>query len=646
MAPAAAQSDAASQAWLAQMISAYDAGSAAPPANAPSTMAGALATWDWLRRPAKLGREPSMMHYANFLSTYADWPEANVIRRNAESLATNPRTSDFEARQYFERIAPVSASAQARLALLTAGDEALALARSAWRRTGLSTEQEAALLARFGNAFAGADDTARTDVLIWAGQVSAAARLLPRLDSDSRALASARIALRTNAPDADQQYLNILQLFPHHTGLIYDRAIWLERRGRLSEAEALLGRGLNDPSTVGATETWMRKRLELGQAAMRRGEFQAAWRVLSNHRTYDSSVDVGSLPLSERVLLSDTEWLAGWIALRRLNRPDDAAVNFQRFLAAVNTPVSRSRGEYWLGRAEKARGDQKAATAAFKRATSYFDYFYGQLAAEELGQNITLPKVIVATASPQDQANFQRSSLRQALEMLNQMGSRQRESQFVRALAASVETPGEARLVSELGNRIGRQDLGVWVWRNMRGQSDVTVFDFAYPKLPENSMPPSRDYVLAHGIARQESSFDRTALSHAGARGLMQLMPGTAQDVARRLGLPYDRERLFSDPAYNIRLGSYYIGMRRDGFRNPMLAIAAYNAGAGNVNRWLLSNGDPRAGTDPIDWIELIPFSETRTYVQRVIENSVVYSLRDPKAQGARTKASAWFEGP
>jgi len=242
-------------------------------------------------------------------------------------------------------------------------------------------------------------------------------------------------------------------------------------------------------------------------------------------------------------------------------------------------------------------------------------------------------------------ARFAALPLVQALRLLHDLGSRERESLFVRALADATVTPADAWLAAELGRSLDRPDLGVWTWKAARPRGDLSTFATAYPELAAGAPVPARDWILSHAIARQESNFDRTALSPAGARGLMQLMPATAADVAARLGLPYDPARLFSDPAYNLTLGSYYIGMRRDGFASVMMAIAAYNAGAGNVRKWLTMNGDPRTSVDPVDWVELIPFTETRTYVQRVIENAVVYSLVDPRQPGANPRVSAWLRG-
>lgn len=647
-APLAAQSqDAASRAWLQQQFAAYEAGSSAQPYGAPSTLAQSLATWDWLRRTPKVGADPALDVQARFLAAHADWPGTTAIRRRAEAQAADmAKTPDSAARAFFQQMPPQTAGGQARLALLLTSAEAESLARAAWARPGIPPELESALLARFGSSFTAADHARRADALIWAGQTSAAARVVPLLDADSRALAQARIALRSSANDAEALAASVPARYRRNAGLTHDRVVWLERKGRLPEAEALLAAGDTDAG-ASAPETWLEKRLTMGRAAMRRGDHQTAYRILANHKAFAPGTNLSALPLSQRVDLSNTEWLAGWIALRKLARFDDAQQQFTEFNKIVTTPVSQTRGDYWLGRAEKARGGQAAAKVAYERAAKHSDYFYGQLAAEELGRKPELPMVPRVQVSAAEQGKFESQQLVRALMMLNDMGSAERASMFVRAVADSTSTPTEARAAAELGKRLNRPDLGVWTWKAARPRADLSTFDLAYPRLPESYPIPQREWTISHAITRQESSFDRTALSHAGARGLMQLMPATGQDVATKLGLPFSRDMLFSDPAYNVRLGSYYIGMRRDNFENSMMAIAAYNAGAGNVRKWIALNGDPRgAGTaELIDWVEMIPITETRDYVQRVTENGVVYSLLEPTRPSARPLASDWLKG-
>ncbi|PZU49306.1 MAG: lytic transglycosylase [Sphingomonas sp.] len=647
-APATAQSDPASRAWLAQQFASYRAGSSMAPQGAPSQIANSIATWEWLRRPVPAGVSYPLSLQSQWLAAHEGWPAHTTIRRRAETQAADQtKSSDAEALAYFRAVPPITSAGQARYALLLSGPEAVTQARAAWARPSIPQELETALLTRFGSSFTREDHAGRADQLIWAGQTSAAARVLPFLDDEARALAQARIALRTGAADAEARAASVPAKYRRNAGLTHDRSIFLERKGRLAEAEALLAAGDTDAGAT-APETWLERRLTLGRTAMRRGDHQTAYRILANHKAIAPGVNPATLPLSVRVDLSDTDWLAGWIELRKLNRPEHAREHFARFNTAVTTPISQTRGDYWLGRAEKAAGNQAGATAAFERAARHSDYYYGQLAAEELGRTPALPMVPRIQPTAADRQKVEGSSLGRALQLLVDGGEAERASLFTRSLADSLATPTEARAAAEYGQRINRPDLGVWTWKAARPRGDLATFDLAYPRLPASAPVPAQDWIISHAIARQESSFDRTALSSAGARGLMQLMPATAQDVANKLGLGYNAQRLFDDPAYNVTLGSYYIRLRRDNFSNAAMAIAAYNAGAGNVRKWLTMNGDPRGGTtnDLIDWVEMIPITETRNYVQRVTENAVVYSMLEPTRQGAQPRASQWLKNP
>jgi soluble lytic murein transglycosylase len=640
--------EAAARAWLKQQLATNDAGRASAPQGAPTALANSLATWDWLRRTPAVGAEPPLDVQARFVTAQPDWPGVTAIRRRAEAQAADPaKSSDMSALAFFQQVEPLTAAGQARYALVASGPTAERLARAAWVRTGIPPELESALQARFGSLFTPAEHARRADALLWAGQTSAAGRLLPLLDDETRALAQARIALRSNGADAEARFASVPARYRRNAGLTHDRAVWLERNGRLAEAEALLAAGDTDPGAT-APETWLEKRLALGRAAMRRGDVQTAQRLLANHKAFAPGTNLAALPLSQRIDLSDTEWLAGWIALRKLGRADAAQRHFTEFNRIVTTPISQTRGDYWLGRAEQARGNQAAATAAYERAARHSDYFYGQLAAEALGRQPALPMVPRIQPTAADRQAIEGGALGQALRLLTESGEPVRASLFTRALADSVKTPGQARAAAEYGQRLNRPDLGVWTWKAARPGGDLSTFDLAFPRLPASAPVPPADWIISHAIARQESSFDRTALSSAGARGLMQLMPATAQDVAGKLGLGYNANRLFDDPAYNVTLGSYYIRLRRDNFSNAMMAIAAYNAGAGNVRKWIAQNGDPRGQSTEalVDWVEMIPIQETRTYVQRVTENAVVYSLLEPTRQGAQPRASQWLKNP
>jgi soluble lytic murein transglycosylase len=553
--PALAQSDPAVRAWLGQQFAVYQAGSSAAPQGAPDATAQSLASWEWLRRTPPAGVSHPLAAQAQWLANHPGWPGHAAIRRRAEiQAADQTKSSDREALAHFRAVPPVTSAGQARYALVLTGPEALAQARAAWSRPSIPPELESALLARFGGSLTRDDHAVRADALIWAGQTTAATRLLPLLDDEARALSLARIALRSGAADAEARVASVPARYRRNAGLTHVRSIFLERKGRIAEAEALLAAGDTDAG-VTAPETWLERRLALGRAAMRRGDFQTAYRILANHKAVAAAANPAALPLSVRVDLSDTDWLAGWIELRKLGRPEHAREHFARFNATVTTPISQTRGDYWLGRAEKAAGNLMGANAAFERAARHSDYYYGQLAAEELGRPPALPMVPQIQPTAAERQQVEGSSMGLALKLLVDGGEAVRASFFTRALADSLETPAQARAAAEYGKALNRPDLGVWAWKAARPRGDLSTFDLAYPRLPASIPVPPADWIISHAIARQESSFDRTALSSAGARGLMQMMPATAQDVANKLGLPYSPQRLFDDPGYNVTLG-------------------------------------------------------------------------------------------
>jgi soluble lytic murein transglycosylase len=319
---------------------------------------------------------------------------------------------------------------------------------------------------------------------------------------------------------------------------------------------------------------------------------------------------------------------------------------FERYARAAQTPSTQTRGLYWAGRAALEARDSASAQRLFAQAATHPDQFYGQLATERLGELVTLPAPDAAPVTSAERSAFAERPLVRAAQTLGELGAWSDQSLFLRALAADASTDSDHILTAELGTRLGRPDLGVMVARNARNSGASDFVPTGFPTVP---VPPAMadQWVMIHAITRQESQFDRQAVSRAGARGLMQLMPATAREAAGKLGLSYDFGRLTADPQYNILLGSSFFGRILDSFGgNHVLAIAAYNAGPGNVRKWLAANGDPRTGqVDVLDWIEAIPYAETRGYVQRVLENAVVYDAMHPQHAKlpARNRLSAYL---
>jgi soluble lytic murein transglycosylase len=623
------------RARLADNAAGRFAGVSASPiaASAAVPILDTVVLWDRLRRE---NYKANFSELASFLSQHPDFPQETQLRRLAEKALTD-EVPAAERVRFFARFAPLSAAAKFRLAeaqlALGQRDAAVATARDAWDSAGLNEEEETALLEAFASVLRPEDHLSRAERLLWSGQITAAGRLLPRLDMDRRLWLLARIALRGNAGGADARLAGVPDGLLRDAGLVNDRALWLRKNGRLSEANALLIRERPVAGKVFDKQAWMGTRLDFGRAAWRAGDPATAYAILAGHASYAEGTDLSAPPLGERIVFVEVEWLAGWLALRKLGRPLDAATHFRRVTEAARTPISQSRGDYWTGRALEAAGRADAARAAYTSAALHPDYFYGQLAHEKLGRAITIKAAPVPTLTADQASTFRAEPLVRALEAVTALEDRELQGMFMRRLVASAETAEEYALVAGLSERVGRRDLGVLAGKGLRGMGEaagpyaagIPLYEAAWPVLPlPESLSDRR--VIIHAIARQESLFDRTARSRANALGLMQLLPATAAETARKIGLSPSTAQLTSDPIYNVQLGSAYFLRMRDSFGSDVLAVASYNAGPGNARKFIAQNGDPRlAEVDTIDWIEAIPFSETRNYVQRVLENAVVY---------------------
>jgi soluble lytic murein transglycosylase len=606
-----------------------------------------LVTWDRLRRDAYV---PTFAEVSRFLRANPGWPQEMALRRKAERALT--ATEPFAERiAYFTAMPPLSATAKFRFAeaLLASGRRAEAerLAREAWASDGLNAQVETDLLTRFGGILTPADHAARVDRLLWSGGITAAQRILPMVMQDRRRLAEARIALKGNAADAAEKLLIVPQPLANDAGLIADRVNWMRATGDSAGARQLLAATEIAPGSVADPERWMRLRLELARAAARDGQADLGYRIAAGHRTYAPAVDVSQRSFAERDVFTDLEYFAGSIALSQLGRPAQAVRHFVNYRGGAQSPLSQSRGDYWAGRAAAAAGQAAQARQFWEVAATHPDYFFGQLATERLGRPIALPPQRPIPVSAATRTRFDADHLVRAVRLLSELGDRPRQTLFLQALATRSGTVEEQRAMADLAREIGRRDLGVLVGREARNDGELALLDASYPRLPLSAEFASQSTMI-HAITRQESRFDRSAISSAGARGLMQLMPGTARETAGKIGVPYDVERLFSDENYNVLLGStYFQGLLDRWGGHHVLAVASYNAGPGNVNRWVRSNGDPRQpGVDIVDWIERIPFTETRIYVWRVLENAVVYDELDPaRAKSPDAARLSWYLG-
>ncbi len=605
-----------------------------------SALSVAISEWNSLRQSDAL----PFSSYARFLVAHPGWPGDAALRKSAErALRTDAEDPNLVV-SYFNRYSPTTATSALRYAeaLDATGrrDVARTTAKRAWTMGALSPDDEARLMARWPNLLTAYDHDTRMERLLASRSTSLATRLLPMTTPSRQPVYSARIAMLTKAPDAATQVSAVSASATGDPGFLLDRVTWLRTTGQEYAAQAALAgpRRLSVPPLD--AEKWFETLLGTARNASAQGQFATTYDIARQvDDAYPAGTQVRDKSLGERDDYTSLTWLAGTTALNKLNRPRDAMAMFDRYARAAKSPQTQSKGLYWAGRAAQAAGLSSNANTYYANAAVFFDQFYGQLAAERLGRPpaIPAPTSVVEISRNQRDAFFNKEIVR-ATQILGQRGDWPTQSLFVRQIAQAAESDVDHVLGVELSRQINRPDLGVMIGRSagINGYRDSVRSGFPVVPVPSEA---ASSWTMVHAISRQESQFDRNAVSRAGARGLMQLMPGTARDTSVKIGATFDAGGLTSDPQYNIRLGSWYFERLMDRFNGSYpLAVAAYNAGAGNVNKWLAANGDPRTGSiDMISWIEAIPFSETRGYVQRVLENAVVYDMIEPSRARVRT---------
>jgi soluble lytic murein transglycosylase len=616
------------------------------PRTADGAIAATIAQWRALQQTDALPFDS----YAGFLMAHPGWPNAAANRRAAERQAATASPGSVVA--FCRRYPPTTAAgnlAFARAAMATgARGEAYAAARTAWRSAGLSPSDEAAIVGGFPGALTLDDQDARMDALLWAGQTSAAQRQLAYVSPARRPVFAARLAFRTNAPNASDLSASTQELYRNDAGYVADRAIWLRNSGASPSARAWLARPRSLTTRPGNAGEWYEVLVTNARAAAADSQWQTAYDIARQiDDAYPTGADVSAKSYAERDEYTNLAWLGGQAAFKQLRRPADAMTLFDRYARGSQSPTVRAKGYYWAGRAAEAAALQPQAAAYYAQAAGYRDQFYGQLAIERTGRPLVAPPAIPSVPiAPAVRAAFDARETVRAVKFLGMIGDWQDQTAFVRQIAADATTDTDHRLADELSRTINRPDLGVMVGRSAmtNGLSEYSAVGFPTVPVPAGY---ESNWTIIHAISRQESQFDRAAVSHAGARGLMQLMPGTAREQSGKMGLAYSQASLTTDPNLSIMLGSSYFQRIYANYGSYPLAVAAYNAGGGNVNKWLRANGDPRTGAvDMVDWIEAIPFQETRNYVQRVLENAVVYDLLNPPRAASRGSARlSWYLG-
>jgi soluble lytic murein transglycosylase len=576
-----------------------------------------LAEWIILRSD---DNGASAERYRAFISSNPSWPSQTFLRRRLEAALWDDHREDAAVWAWFENESPLSAKGKLSLArvMIARGDRANAerLVRDAWRNDSMSEETENNALDLFGALVTPGDHKARMDLLLYGSEHEAALRAARRLGSAEVALAKARIAAYRKASNTRA----LLESVPHElhgdTGYIFSKIQLLRREEKFAEAAHLMMSAPKDPGRLYNLDEWWIERRLMSRKMIDDGEYRTAYLIARD----------AALPTRD-IYKTEQEFTAGWIALRLLNDPSTAAQHFSRIGVGSVNPTTLARAGYWQGRAAEAAGRSQEARSAYMAAAEHSTSYYGQLARAKLG----LPQIELNGAPTARGRAVERLEIVRAVQLLYELD----EGEIAIPIFADMGENGDPDALVGLGELASRYgDARSMLLLGKAALNRGLPFDFyAYPVNgipPFKSIGPNVEQSIIYAIARQESAFNPSVVSPAQAYGLMQVTPDAGKYVCKKYGANFDLGRLKNDPVYNAALGAAELGGLIEDYRGSyVMTFAAYNAGRGSVKKWIDRYGDPRdPKVDAVDWVELIPFSETRNYVQRIMENLQVYRTR------------------
>jgi soluble lytic murein transglycosylase len=550
--------------------------------------------------------------------TMREWPRATRRHAHAERQLAVSGFTPAQTIAWFEGRDPQTA--YGALALASAyranaqADAAANLVRLWWRDKSFEIDVQRGMLARFADVLTVDDHVRRADTLLYGSQGPAAREMIALLPLDQQPLAQARIALRADAKDANDKFGTLTPEQATSPGVAFERAAYLRRRGLETAAIGQLDYFPRMLATGEQADRIWHERIRLTHFAIKNGDWAGAYKASAN-----TGLTVGSDA-------ADAEFYAGWIALTRLKDAPAAARHFAALGGIATSAVTKGRAAFWQGRAAEAMGDATAAQTFYRRGAEHQMTFYGQLSAEKIGLPMMLPNDPLITAA--DHARFESRDVVQAARLLWDQGQKNLFQVFVLHIDDQVPDTNEAALLVDLIRGYGDQDTSMKAVR-AAAQRGLVLGDRGYPYRTPPEVADGAELALTMAITRQESGFDPLVRSPVGARGMMQLMPDTARITARKVGVDY-APNMLDEPEYNMRLGRAYLGGLVSRFSGSyVMAIAGYNAGPGRPAQWVSFCGDPRGGqADPLDFIECIPFGETRNYVMRVMEQMQVYRAK------------------
>ena len=581
-----------------------------------------LVEWTILRSDETQSIDVS--RYMAFITENPSWPSVGLLHRRAEATLWADRLEPAFVRAFFRKENPITTKGKFALAraLLLQGDRAGAqsLVREAWRNDSFSSELESQALDVFSGLIPPADHKARMDMRLYAEDVDGALRAANRAGGNAQIIAKARVAVITKAGNARALLDAVPAEANRDIGYIFSRVQFLRRTDQATEAaEWILSLPSDSGQAVDRDQWWIERRL-VARKLLDLGEAKTAYRVARD----------AAIPSKDNYR-AEHQFTAGWIALRFLNDPATALAHFAKLAQGNGNPITLARAGYWQGRAAEALGRREEARTHYEAAARYSTAYYGQLARARLGHKDIVMRP--PPAPPADRRDaIARLEVVRAIELLYAIEERDLIAGALADLGErSIDTVALAAL-GEVAARHKDARAMVLLGKAALGRG-LPLEHYAFPTLgiPDyRAIGPAIEPAVVYAIARQESAFNPKTVSSARAMGLMQVTPEAGRYVAKKFGASFDEKRLLSDQSYNVQLGAAELGDLYVDYRGShILTFAGYNAGKGRVKEWIAKYGDPRdPKVDPIDWVERIPFSETRNYVQRVLENLQVYRVR------------------
>ena len=562
----------------------------------------------------------------NFIKENPDWPQKKLFRKKIELFIDN-NLSNKEIIRFFEENPPLSTKGAVNyidaLRKENGMDSVKDIARKTWIERKFTKRQSKDFYKKYKNILRVQDHIERIEKLTWIGRSYEARRMLPLVSKNKRNLYNAKIILRRRAGNADYAVSLINKELLSDPGIIYERLRW-RRKSKLYKTAFELIDPL--PNNLKYEKKWWLEISIIVRKLIENKEYQKAYNLIKDFSSKSSD------------LISESEWYAGWIAYEFLNL--DPQIYINHFLNSYENTThkgEKAKSAYWAGRSYEKINDKELSVLWYTNSSKFVTEFYGQLSFEKIKNNkplITNEELYGKNLFIKEDLNFVKSDIYKASELILANGTRKNAKVFISSLIYNSKSPGQLQIIAKLSKDFDRLDLAIKAAKYAQ-KKNIYLYHYAYPQLTNyKNIYKDVEKELVYGVIKQESAFDPKAISRVGARGMMQVMPATASKISKQIKLNYSKERLTSDPEYNIKLGSYYLYSLAEEYDSYILALVGYNAGPRRIKRWVKKFGDPRKkNIDAVSWIEKIPIKETRLYVKIVLSNLQVYRQKNQSSK-------------